>query len=105
MKHLLLLSLLLLGGCIGNSLSRKTWNRDGRLSSELKVNNLKGMVNTSTGSLVFEIKDRNDFTAYLVVIDSNVVHSPESATAIFDGLTNLSTGGASGVVSDVVERK
>jgi hypothetical protein len=81
MKHLLLLSLLFLAGCIGNSLVRKTYYPDGTLKGDLRVNNLKGMVNTSTGSLVFDIND-GDFQARLLIVDSNVVADPNSALAL-----------------------
>lgn len=98
----LLIFVLLIGGCIGNSLVRKTWDGEtGKLTGDLRVNNLKGMVNTSTGSLAFDIND-GDFQARLLIIDSNVVADPNSAIAlgqmIKDGSSNFTPAGNIGEV-------
>jgi hypothetical protein len=79
----LLLVLMTLVGCIGNSLRRTvSYDKNGDvLTSKLEINNLKGMVNTSTGSLAFDIND-GDFQARLLIVDSNVIADPNSAIAL-----------------------
>ena len=101
----LLLSLtvcLSLCGCIGSSMTWKVYE-GGKLVKELKVNNLKAAVNTSAKSLAMNVTDGNDFSARILIVDSNVVASPESATAIGDAITNVMTGGASGVVKGALK--
>jgi hypothetical protein len=88
-----------LAGCIGNSLTRFD-PATGKKTLELR--NLKSMVNTQTGSLALNIQDGN-FVAKLLVIDSNVADSPESATAIGSAITEVMTGGASKVAEKAVE--
>jgi hypothetical protein len=99
MKKLLILALamIFIGGCIGNTLTRYDPVTG---KKTLEITNLKSMVGTSTKALTMSVKDK-DFTATLSIIDSNVYPSPESATAIFDGLTNLETGGVSGAVGNI----
>ena len=94
MKAILIcIACLFFAGCIGSSLE---WTVRADGSKTLKINNLKAMVNTQTKSLAMNVTtDGNDFSAKLLVIDSNVSDSPESATAIGDAVTNVMTGGAS----------
>jgi outer membrane lipoprotein SlyB len=92
-----------IGGCIGNTLKREVFDREtGKLISRLEITNLKSMVNTQTKSLAMNVSDVN-FTARLLIIDSNVVASPESATAIGNAITNVMTGGASGVLNKAIK--
>jgi len=99
MKHLILVSvaMLFLAGCIGNTLTRFDPVTG---KKTLEITNLKSMVGTSTKALIMSVKD-GDFRATLSIIDANVYPSPESATAIFNGLTNLETGGAAGVAENL----
>ncbi len=91
-------------GCIGNSLKREIYDKDtGKLVSRLEITNLKSMVSTQTKSLALSVKDGNDFSATLLVIDSNVVASPESAEAIGDAFSNVLTGGVSGALKGAVK--
>jgi hypothetical protein len=93
-----LLAVVFMAGCIGNSLKREVFDRDtGKLISRLEITNLKSMVNTQTKSLAMNVSDVN-FTARLLIIDSNVAASPESATAIGDAITNVMTGGTSEIL-------
>ena len=104
MKNLIvamLAVLIMLSGCIGSSLVRKLYDKDGRLIKSLEVNNLKGMVNTEMKSLKMTIQDGNDFYVVFNFTDSNVTDSPESAVAIGDAVTNVMTGGASEIGKEV----
>lgn len=106
MKNLiiaLLATLIMLSGCIGSSLVRKLYDKDGRLIKSLEVNNLKGMVNTEMKSLRMTIRDGNDFFVVFNFTDSNVTDSPESATAIGDAVTNVMSGGASGLAKEALK--
>jgi hypothetical protein len=92
-----------LAGCIGNSLKREIFNPStGKLISRLEITNLKSMVNTQTGSLALNIQDGN-FVARLLVIDSNVADSPESATAIGDAIGDVMTGNIGGQIKEVLK--
>jgi hypothetical protein len=95
---LVCIGLLFVCGCIGNSLVRYDPITG---KKTLEITNLKSMVGTSTKALIFSVKDK-DFKATISIIDANVYPSPESATAIFDGITNLETGGAAGVARGLV---
>lgn len=101
-KLIILILSVFMGGCVGNALTHKTYNPDGSLQSVIEIKNLNGFVNTETGMLVFEVED-GEFKVRVVLLDRTLTDSPESATAILDGLSNLSTGGASGLVKKVME--
>lgn len=106
MKNLivaLLACLIMMSGCIGSSLVRKLYDKDGRLIKSLEVNNLKGMVNTEMKSLRMYIQDGNDFFVEFYFTDSNVTDSPESMDAIGDAVTNVMTGGASEIGKEVLK--
>jgi hypothetical protein len=104
MVILVLVAMVFVGGCIGNSLKREVFDRyTGKLISRLEITNLKSMVNTQTKSLAMNVVDAN-FSAKLLIIDSNVVASPESATAIGDAITTVMTGGAVDVAENLTEK-
>lgn len=71
-------------GCIGNSMNRKSYNTDHKLRSELKVENLGGMVNVDTNEFELKIKDDPNgmFELVLKYKDRKQKHSPESMEAI-----------------------
>jgi hypothetical protein len=101
---LLCLCLCLIAGCIGNSLEWTVY-KDGKPEKKLKINNLKGAVNTQTKTLAMSVKDGNDFSANILVMDSNVAASPESATAIGSAITEVMTGGASKIGENLSKGK
>ena len=102
-KLALVLSVIFIGGCIGSTLKRELYNpQTGKLVSRIEISNMKSMVSTQTKSLALNITDVN-FTARLLIIDSNVMASPESAQAIGDAVTNVMTGGASGAIRNITK--
>lgn len=109
MKKLILICLpiLFLAGCVGNQMiAEKHSPETGKLEKKITVQGLSGMVNQQVGALKLTITetDGNDiFTASLTIIDHNIAESPESATAILNGITNVISGGAAGAVDNLTK--
>jgi hypothetical protein len=104
MKRLLIICLFFISGCVGNILEHKTYDAEGNLLSKTEVKNLNGFVNTETGVLAFSIKD-GQFEVVVIMLERKLTDSPESAAAIFDGISNFMTGGASNVVDNLTKGK
>ena len=99
---LVLIALLFVTGCVGNTLIRKIYDEKGNLQSVLEIKNLNGFVNTETGVFAFGIED-GEFKVWVILLDRRLEDSPESATSIFDGLTNLLTVGTSGTLNGIIK--
>jgi hypothetical protein len=95
---LLWLTIFTLSGCVLNSYEHIDYDFNGKLISRTKLDINYAMINATAGVFMANVDG-----AFFLVIDANVMDSPESAEAIGKAIANGMSGGASGVIGEIAK--